>query len=71
METVICEYCGKELPKDEAVYVESADIYFCPDCADDELVTCERCGEKITRDDAYHTAYGWLCEYCHDDLFGI
>lgn len=70
METVICEYCGKELPKDEAVYIESADIYLCPDCAEDETVTCERCGERILRDDAYKGFDGYLCEYCHDDLFG-
>ena len=70
METVICEYCGKELPKDEAVYIESADIYLCPDCAEDETVLCERCGERILRDDAYKGFDGHLCECCHDDLFG-
>lgn len=70
METITCEYCGKSLPKDEAVYVESADIYLCPECADDQLVTCERCGERILRDDAYQGFDGHLCENCHDDLFG-
>jgi len=69
METVQCEYCGKELPKDEAVYIESAEICLCPDCAEDETVTCERCGERILRDDSYLSPYGHLCECCHDDLF--
>lgn len=70
METVICEYCGKSLPKSEAVYIESAEIYLCPECAEDETVVCERCGERILRDDAYRGLDGYLCEYCHDELFG-
>lgn len=70
METVICNFCGKELPKSEATYCESAGIYACPECADEELVTCERCGDVIYRDNAYEGFSGYLCEICHDDLFG-
>ena len=70
METVKCEYCGKTLPKEEAVYCEDSDIYACPDCADEHLTECERCGALIDRDDAYEGFDGYLCEYCHDDLFG-
>ena len=70
MEIVICEYCGKELPKSGAVYIESAEIYLCPECAVDQTVVCEHCGERILRDDAYQGFDGHLCEYCHDDLFG-
>ena len=70
METVECEYCGKTLPKDEATHYEAADIYACHDCADEHLVECERCGAKIDRDDAYRGFDGYLCECCHDDLFG-
>ena len=70
METVTCEFCGKELPKSEAMYYEAADVYVCPDCWEDEFVECERCGERISRDDAYRGFDGYLCECCHDDLFG-
>ena len=70
METVQCEYCGKTLPKWQAEYSEDADIYACPDCADEHLVTCERCGALIDRDNAYRGFDGYLCECCHDDLFG-
>ena len=68
METVICEYCGKELPKAEAT--EYGDIYLCPDCADEYLTTCDRCGDKVSYDDSYSTPYGRLCECCHGDLYG-
>ena len=70
METVQCEYCGRTLPKSEATYCESADVYVCPECAEKELVTCERCGDIISRDDAHRGYDGYLCECCHDDLFG-
>lgn len=70
METVICEYCGKELPKSEAVYIESADIYLCPDCAEEQTVVCEHCGERIMLDDAHEGLGGYLCDICYDDLFG-
>jgi ribosomal protein S26 len=70
METVICEYCGKEVPKDEATFCEGAGFYACPDCADEYLVTCERCGDVIVRGEAYSGFDGYLCECCHDDLFG-
>lgn len=69
METVICENCGKELPKSEATYYEDADIYFCPECAKECLTTCERCGAVIAYDDSYRGFDGRLCEYCHDELF--
>ncbi len=68
METVICEYCGKSIPKDKAN--EYGDVYVCDDCLSEFFVRCERCGERILRDDSYSTPYGRLCECCHDDLFG-
>lgn len=70
METVKCDYCGKTLPKDEATYCEYNDTYACHDCADENLVTCERCGETIDRESAYNGFGGYLCDICHDDLFG-
>ena len=70
METVKCEYCGKTLPKEEAVYCEDSDIYACTECADEHFTECERCGAVIDRDDAYQGFDGYLCECCHDDLFG-
>ena len=70
METVTCEYCGKTLPKTEAHYYEDGGYYVCPDCFETEFVTCERCGDSIPRDDAYKGFDGYLCECCHDDLFG-
>ena len=69
METVTCEYCGRQLPKDEATYYEDADVYACPDCAEEYLTTCERCGAVVSYDDAFRGFDGYLCEYCHDDLF--
>ena len=70
METVNCEYCGRTLPRSEATYCESADVYVCPECAEKELVTCERCDDLIHIDEAYRGYDGYLCECCHDDLFG-
>lgn len=68
METVICEYCGIELPKEKAHEYEGE--YFCDDCWDKLFVTCERCGDTIPLDNAYRGFDGYLCECCHDDLFG-
>lgn len=68
METVICEKCGKELPKTDAV--EYCDIYLCPDCAKKELTTCSRCGEVISYEDSSPSPYGHLCSECYDDLYG-
>ena len=70
METVTCEYCGKTLPKSEAIEGEYFNIYACPDCAKEHLVYCERCGEVMDRENANNGFGGYLCEYCHDDLFG-
>ena len=70
MDTVVCVYCGKTLPKNEATYCEDAGFYACPDCADKYLVECERCGTLIDRDNAYRVNDGYLCECCYDDLFG-
>ena len=70
METIECEYCGRTLPKSEAIFCESAGVYVCPECAEKELVTCERCGDVIDRDSAYQGFHGYLCDICHDDLFG-
>ena len=70
METVICESCGKELPKSEACFCESGNYYICPECRENEFVKCDRCGDLIPYDDARNTHYGTLCECCYDDLFG-
>ena len=70
METVICELCGKELPKEEATYIEGGEYYVCPECRENEFTVCDRCGEVISWDEAYTSPYGRLCECCHDDLFG-
>ena len=69
METVICEYCGKEVLKNEATEV-AVNIYVCPDCAEKHLVYCERCGEAMDREDANSGFGGYLCDSCYDDLFG-
>lgn len=70
METVKCEYCGKNLPKEDAVFFENEGIYVCKDCVDEHFVECDRCGELIDADMASQTSYGYLCDCCHDDLFG-
>ena len=69
-ETVKCEYCDKVLPKSEATYYEDADIYVCPECAEEYLTTCDRCGAVISRDDSYITPWGKLCDCCHGDMCG-
>ena len=70
METRECEYCGRVMPKDQMTYYEAAGIYACPDCAEEHLTTCDRCNDVVSYEDSYNTAYGRLCECCHDDLFG-
>ena len=70
MDTVVCVYCGKTLPKNEATFCEDAGYYACQDCADKYLVTCERCGTLIDCDNAHRGLDGYLCECCYDDLFG-
>jgi len=70
METVICECCGKELPKEEAYYIEGGGYYVCPECRENEFTECDRCGDLISYDEASETRYGTLCPCCYDDLFG-
>ena len=69
MNTIKCEICGKEVPKDEAVYIEAGDYLVCKECWEDKFVECERCGDIIPREEAHKGFYGYLCECCHDDLF--
>ena len=70
MNTIKCEICGKEIPSGEAIYYEAGDYFVCKECWEDEFVECERCGDIILRDDAFQGFDGYLCECCHDDLFG-
>ena len=72
METIKCEVCGKEIPKDEAYEVgENSGVFVCQECYENECVECERCGEIMFYDDANHTrSYGYLCDCCYDDLVG-
>ena len=70
MNTIKCEICGKEIPSGEAIYYEAGDYFVCEECWEDKFVECERCGNIIPRDDAYSGYDGYLCECCHDDLFG-
>ena len=69
MDTVTCEYCGKTLPKVDAKCTDEG-TYACPECAVKNLVKCERCGAIIDYGNAYRGFDGYLCECCHDDLFG-
>ena len=55
MDTVVCVYCGKTLPKNEATFCEDAGYYACQDCA------C---------DNAHRGYNSYLCDCCYDDLFG-
>ena len=68
METVKCEYCGIEMPIEDAHEYEGD--YYCDDCWEELFVKCERCGEIIPLDCAYDGFDGYLCDCCHDDLFG-
>ena len=70
MNTKKCEICGKEIPSGEAIYYEAGDYFVCKECWKDEFVECERCGDIISRDEAHRGFDGYLCECCHDDLFG-
>ena len=71
METIKCEVCGKEIPKDEAYQVgEESGVFVCEECYENECVKCDRCGDIIFYDDAHSTHYGNLCDCCYDDLFG-
>ena len=69
-ERVFCDCCGRSVSKADATYYEGAGVYYCPDCAEENLTHCERCGEVISLDDSYEGFDGRLCECCHDDLFG-
>ena len=70
METITCELCGKTLTAADNHYYDEGGYYVCDDCWESEFVECERCGAYILIDDAYRGADGYLCAYCHDDLFG-
>ena len=70
METIKCEICGKTLTAADNHYYDEGGYYVCDDCWESEFVECERCGDRILRDDAHSGLDGYLCEYCHDDLFG-
>ena len=64
-----CEICGKEMSMKKMHYYEEGGYFVCPECYEEEFVTCERCGASITADDAYKGNDGYLCEYCHSDLY--
>ena len=71
METIKCEVCGKEIPKDKAYEVgEDSGVYVCQECFENECVKCDRCGDTIFYDDAHRTHMGTFCESCYYDLFG-
>ena len=70
MEAITCELCGKTLTAADNHYYDDGGYYVCDDCWKSKFVECERCGDHILIDDAYRYADGYLCEYCHDDLFG-
>ena len=71
METIKCEICGKEIPKEGAYQVgEDSGVFVCEECYKNKCVKCSRCGEIIFYYDAYQGFDGYLCECCHDDLFG-
>ena len=67
MKPIICEFCGKAVPSEQAHEYEG--MYVCDDCWEDEFTECERCGTRISYDDAYRGFHGYLCEHCYHDLF--
>jgi hypothetical protein len=70
METIKCELCGKTLTAANNHYYDDGGYYVCDDCWESMFVDCERCDAHILIDDAYRGNDGYLCECCHDDLFG-
>ena len=70
METIKCELCGKTLTAADNHYYDDGGYYVCDDCWESEFVDCERCDAHIHIDDAHRGYDGYLCECCHDDLFG-
>ena len=70
METIKCELCGKTLTAADNHYYDDGGYYVCDDCWESKFVDCERCDAHILIDDAYSGYDGYLCECCHDDLFG-
>jgi len=75
---IVCDTCSKELAKLELcyecneyydregmVYIESRDIYVCPDCFEERWVYCDDCDRPIRRDDAFVLPDGKIvCEHC-------
>ena len=64
---VICEFCGKEIPEEEAFVFNG--ITMCHDCEEENIVVCDNCGECILTDDSHYRNGDVLCEDCYDEYY--
>lgn len=63
-----CTCCKEDFPVEEMTLCEGE--YYCPVCADVELIYCSRCGVLLPLEYTERTRFGYLCDECYHDLLG-
>ena len=63
-----CEECDEYCHPDELIYIDSEDIYVCPECYENYFAYCNKCGCNYRQDNMhYNEATGeWLCQDCFE-----
>jgi len=63
-----CEHCEDLTCKDDAVFVEDAEIYVCQNCASNHYYQCETCNEYRTLDNTQRLDDNVYCDDCFDEI---
>ena len=63
-----CEECGDYCREDDLTYIDSEDIYVCPDCYENYFAYCNNCGCTYRQDDMQcnEETGEWFCQDCID-----
>lgn len=63
-----CKHCAAIVHKEDAIFVEDAEIYVCQGCASDHYYCCEICNEYSTLDNMQIFDNNTYCEGCFDKI---
>ena len=64
----MCEKCEEDAYKDDMVYIEDANRYYCQSCADEHTHRCYDCGTYNRENSVYaDDVEEWFCRRCADD----
>lgn len=59
-----CDDCGCRCDRDDMYYIESRDVWVCPDCA----YYCQECGEYFLERDGDYLDDNFYCDHCLDRI---